>query len=85
MERRSERDGSSWLFNGAMGWELASAIPELSVITARWGIYWRDSGMAPVRTTFEETITPVLYAVPDRLEIRRVVIASLFEEAQLLS
>jgi ATP-dependent Clp protease ATP-binding subunit ClpX len=37
-------------------------------------------GARSLRGIFEEMITPVLYVVPDRREIRRVVIASLFEE-----
>ena len=33
------------------------------------------------RSLFEETITPVFYAVPDRREIKKATIRSLFEEA----
>ena len=42
-------------------------------------------GARSLRGIFEEMLTPVLYLVPDRPDIRSVVIASLFEEAQLLS
>jgi len=38
-------------------------------------------GARSLRGIFEEMITPVLYAVPDRPEVRRVVIRSLFEDA----
>ncbi len=38
------------------------------------------SGARSLRGLFEEVITPVLYAVPDHPEIRRVEIASLFVE-----
>ena len=38
-------------------------------------------GARSLRGIFEEMITPVLYAVPDRPEVRRVVISSLFEDA----
>jgi ATP-dependent Clp protease ATP-binding subunit ClpX len=38
-------------------------------------------GARSLRGIFEELMTPVLYAVPDRPEIKRVVIRSLFEEA----
>jgi len=41
-------------------------------------------GARSLRGIFEEMLTPVLYQVPDRPEIGRVVISSLFEEAQLL-
>jgi ATP-dependent Clp protease ATP-binding subunit ClpX len=42
-------------------------------------------GARSLRGIFEEMITPVLYVVPDRPDIRQVVIASLFEEAHLLT
>ena len=38
------------------------------------------SGARSLRGLFEEVMTPVLYAVPDHPEIRRVEIASLFTE-----
>ena len=38
-------------------------------------------GARSLRGIFEEMITPVLYVVPDRPEVRKVVIRSLFEEA----
>jgi ATP-dependent Clp protease ATP-binding subunit ClpX len=38
------------------------------------------SGARSLRGLFEEVITPVLYAVPDHPEVRRVEIASLFSE-----
>jgi ATP-dependent Clp protease ATP-binding subunit ClpX len=38
-------------------------------------------GARSLRGIFEEMITPVLYAVPDQPEIKKVVIRSLFEEA----
>ena len=38
------------------------------------------SGARSLRGLFEEVITPVLYAVPDHPEVRRVEIASLFVE-----
>jgi ATP-dependent Clp protease ATP-binding subunit ClpX len=40
-------------------------------------------GARSLRGIFEEMITPVLFVVPDRPDIRRVVIHSLFEEARL--
>jgi ATP-dependent Clp protease ATP-binding subunit ClpX len=40
-------------------------------------------GARSLRGLFEEMITPVLYAVPDRPEIKKVTIRSLFEEAVL--
>jgi ATP-dependent Clp protease ATP-binding subunit ClpX len=42
-------------------------------------------GARSVRGIFEEMLIPVLYAVPDRPDVRKVLIKSLFEEAQLLS
>jgi ATP-dependent Clp protease ATP-binding subunit ClpX len=42
-------------------------------------------GARSLRGIFEEMIGPVLYAVPDRPEIKRVVIRSLFAEAELLA
>ena len=39
-------------------------------------------GARSLRGIFEEMVTPVLYAVPDRPEVRKVVISSLFEEAR---
>lgn len=41
-------------------------------------------GARSLRGIFEEMIAPVLYAVPERPEVRRVVIGSLFEEPRLL-
>lgn len=41
-------------------------------------------GARSVRGIFEEMLVPVLYAVPDRPEVRKVVIKSLFEEAVLI-
>jgi ATP-dependent Clp protease ATP-binding subunit ClpX len=38
-------------------------------------------GARSLRGLFEEMITPVLYVVPDRSEVKKVVIRSLFEEA----
>ena len=37
-----------------------------------------------MRGIFEEMITPVMYAIPDRQDVRKVVIKSLFAEAELL-
>jgi len=42
-------------------------------------------GARSLRGIFEEMITPILYVVPDRREIRKVVITSLFAEASLLT
>jgi ATP-dependent Clp protease ATP-binding subunit ClpX len=42
-------------------------------------------GARSVRGIFEEMLVPVLYAVPDRPEVRKVVIRSLFEEAVLIA
>ncbi|HEY5993619.1 MAG TPA: ATP-dependent Clp protease ATP-binding subunit ClpX [Gallionellaceae bacterium] len=42
-------------------------------------------GARSLRGIFEEMLLPVLYQVPDRPEVRRVVIKSLFEEARLIS
>ncbi|MDE2584810.1 MAG: ATP-dependent Clp protease ATP-binding subunit ClpX [Betaproteobacteria bacterium] len=39
------------------------------------------TGARSLRGIFEELLTPILYAVPDHKEIRRVVIKSLFENA----
>ncbi|MDO8990704.1 MAG: ATP-dependent Clp protease ATP-binding subunit ClpX [Sideroxyarcus sp.] len=41
-------------------------------------------GARSLRGIFEEMLLPVLYQVPDRVETRKVVIRSLFEEASLL-
>ena len=38
-------------------------------------------GARSLRGIFEEMVTPVLYALPCRPEIRKVIIRSLFEEA----
>ena len=38
-------------------------------------------GARSLRGIFEEMITPVLYLVPDRPDVKRVTIRSLFEEA----
>ena len=43
------------------------------------------TGARSLRGIFEEMITPVLYAVPDRPEVRRVEIASLFTEPALMA
>jgi ATP-dependent Clp protease ATP-binding subunit ClpX len=42
-------------------------------------------GARSVRGIFEEMLIPVLYTVPDRPEVRKVIIKSLFEEAQLIT
>ena len=42
-------------------------------------------GARSLRGIFEEMITPILYVVPDRRDIRRAVITSLFEDAKLLT
>lgn len=42
-------------------------------------------GARSLRGIFEEMITPALYVVPDHREIKRVRIASLFEDIQLMS
>jgi ATP-dependent Clp protease ATP-binding subunit ClpX len=42
-------------------------------------------GARSVRGIFEEMLVPVLYAVPDRPDVRKVVFKSLFEEAQLIT
>ena len=39
------------------------------------------TGARSLRGIFEEMITPVLYVVPDRPDVRKVTIRSLFEEA----
>jgi len=41
-------------------------------------------GARSLRGIFEEMITPVLYVVPDRPEIRKIMIRSLFEDAELV-
>jgi ATP-dependent Clp protease ATP-binding subunit ClpX len=41
-------------------------------------------GARSLRGIFAEMITPVLYAVPDRPDIRQVVFDSLFDEARLV-
>jgi ATP-dependent Clp protease ATP-binding subunit ClpX len=38
------------------------------------------TGARSLRGIFEEMITPILYVVPDRPEVRRVIISSLFIE-----
>jgi len=43
------------------------------------------TGARSLRGIFEELMTPVLYVIPDRPEIRRVEINSLFEDARLLA
>jgi ATP-dependent Clp protease ATP-binding subunit ClpX len=43
------------------------------------------TGARSLRGIFEELITPILYVVPDRPDIRRVEIRSLFEDPLLLS
>ncbi|HEU0187267.1 MAG TPA: ATP-dependent Clp protease ATP-binding subunit ClpX [Gallionellaceae bacterium] len=42
-------------------------------------------GARSLRGLFEEMLTPVLYQVPDRSDVRKVVIRSLFEEPSLLA
>jgi ATP-dependent Clp protease ATP-binding subunit ClpX len=42
-------------------------------------------GARSLRGIFEEMITPVLYVVPDRKDIRKVVISSLFEPPRLMT
>ena len=42
------------------------------------------TGARSLRGIFEEMITPVLYVVPDRREVKKVVISSLFSEPALL-
>lgn len=42
------------------------------------------TGARSLRGIFEEMITPILYLVPDHPEIRKVEIASLFEEARYI-
>jgi ATP-dependent Clp protease ATP-binding subunit ClpX len=42
-------------------------------------------GARSLRGIFEEMLTPVLYQVPDRPEVRKVVIKSLFEEPSLIA
>lgn len=42
-------------------------------------------GARGLRGIFEEMINPVLYVLPDRPEVRRIVINSLFEDALLLA
>jgi ATP-dependent Clp protease ATP-binding subunit ClpX len=43
------------------------------------------TGARSLRGLFEELITPVLFAVPDRPDVRKVVISSLFTEPRLLT
>ncbi|MCU0897144.1 MAG: ATP-dependent Clp protease ATP-binding subunit ClpX [Burkholderiales bacterium] len=43
------------------------------------------TGARSLRGLFEELITPVLFAVPDRPDVRKVVIGSLFTEPRLLT
>jgi ATP-dependent Clp protease ATP-binding subunit ClpX len=43
------------------------------------------TGARSLRGIFEEMITPVLYTVPDRPEVRRVEIVSLFTDPALLT
>ncbi len=42
-------------------------------------------GARSLRGLFEEMLTPVLYQLPDRPEVRKVVIGSLFEEPNLIA
>ena len=42
-------------------------------------------GARSLRGIFEEMLLPVMYQVPDRPEVRRVVIRSLFEEPQMVA
>ncbi len=43
------------------------------------------TGARSLRGIFEEMITPILYAVPDRPEVGKVVIASLFTEPSFIN
>jgi len=40
------------------------------------------TGARSLRGIFEELITPILYVIPDRTDIRKVVITSIFEQAK---
>ena len=42
-------------------------------------------GARSLRGIFEEMLTPALYQIPDRPEIRKILIKSLFEEPFLLA
>jgi ATP-dependent Clp protease ATP-binding subunit ClpX len=42
-------------------------------------------GARSLRGIFEEMIAPVLYAIPDRPEVKKVVFRSLFAEPELLT
>ncbi len=42
-------------------------------------------GARSLRGIFEEMLTPVLYQIPDRPEVRKVVVKSLFEEPSLIT
>jgi ATP-dependent Clp protease ATP-binding subunit ClpX len=49
-------------------------------------IAWEyKTGARSLRGIFEEMITPILYAVPDRPEVRKVVVESLFTEPAFIS
>ena len=43
------------------------------------------TGARSLRGLFEELITPVLFAVPDRPDVRKVIISSLFTEPRMLA
>jgi ATP-dependent Clp protease ATP-binding subunit ClpX len=47
--------------------------------------YEYKTGARSLRGIFEEMITPVLYAVPDRPDVKKVVIASLFTDPVFLA
>jgi len=64
------------------GVELVVAAPVFAQIAELAFEY--KVGARSLRGIFEEMLSPVLYVVPDRPEIKRVVIRSLFEEAELL-
>ena len=49
-------------------------------------IAWEyKTGARSLRGVFEEMITPILYVVPDRPEVRKVVVSSLFTEPTFVS
>jgi len=47
--------------------------------------YEYKTGARSLRGIFEEMITPVLYVVPDRKDLRKVEITSLFREPSFVS
>jgi ATP-dependent Clp protease ATP-binding subunit ClpX len=52
---------------------------EIAALAAEYKV-----GARSLRGIFEELVAPILYAIPDRADIKRVEVASLFEEAKLL-